>query len=377
MATIRLFAAAREAAATGRDTIPGATVGAVLDEAGRRYGDAFTAVLDTAQVWCNGEPARREDPVGDDDEVAVLPPVSGGSEALDPAVARARRPGTAGGRSTRAGDQARSGGADQVAAPVGLTRSLADGLVGGYDIDGPRIRLGLVWFVVLLVAVALGPWPLAVVMALVAGAAASQTSAAWRRVGMAANAPVAGLSALALPLAAALGTASLGLACVVVALVAVATSALTRAHRRGRRIWAMAGLTLRCGFPVGLAAASLVVIRHQEIGAAVSLVLLVSAYDLGDFVVGTDAATPIEGPVAGIVAALVVAFALGVFAVPPFVVSSALIFGGLAAVLFPLGQLVATELLPAAAARAQALRRLDSLLLVGPIWMAALWRFLQ
>jgi hypothetical protein len=260
---------------------------------------------------------------------------------------------------------------------VGLTRSLADGLVGGYDIDGPRIRLGLLWFVELLAAIALGPWPLAVVLAAVAGAAASQTAAAWRRVGVAANAPVAGLSALAMPLAAALGTASLGLACVVVAVVAVLVSVLVRDHRRRHRVWAMAGLTLRCGFPVGLAAASLVVIRHQEIGAAVSLVLLVSAYDLGDFLVGTDAATPIEGPVAGIVAALVVAFALGVFAVPPFVVSSALIFGGLAAVLFPLGQLVATELLPAAAARAQALRRLDSLLLVAPIWMAALWRFLQ
>jgi hypothetical protein len=157
----------------------------------------------------------------------------------------------------------------------------------------------------------------------------------------------------------------------------VVASTLNRQNRRTHRIWARAGLTLRCGFPVGFAAASLVIIRHQEIGAAVSLVLLVSAYDLGDFLVGTDAASPIEGPVAGIVAALVIAFALGVFAVPPFVVSSALIFGGLAAVLFPLGQLLATELLPEAAARAQALRRLDSLLLVGPIWMAALWRFLQ
>ena len=371
VATIRLFAAAREAAGTGRDTIPGSTVGAVLDEAEHRYGDGFAATLATAQVWCNGEPAQREDTVGDDDEVAVLPPVSGGSEALDPAVAARRRPAPAG-RAARSASPAPA----PAAAPVGLTRSLADGLVGGYDIDGPRIRLGLLWFVVLLVAIALGPWPLAVVMALVAGAAASQTAAAWRRVGLAANAPVAGLGALALPLAAALGTASLGLACVVVALLALAISAVSRSHRRRHRIWAMAGLTLRCGFPVGLAAASLVVIRHQEIGAAVSLVLLVSAYDLGDFVVGTDAVTPIEGPVAGIVAAVVVAFALGVFAVPPFVVSSALIFGGLAAVLFPLGQLVATELLPAAAARAQALRRLDSLLLVGPIWMAALWRFL-
>jgi len=363
VATIRLFAAARDAAGTGRDTIAGATVGQVLEEAERRYGPAFGAVLATAQVWRNGEPTSRDDPVADGDEVAVLPPVSGGSEALDPPVTR-----------SAAATRRR---ADPTATSVGFTRSLADGLVGGYDTDGPRIRLGLLWFVVLLVAIALGPWPLAVVLALVAGAAASQTAAAWRRVGLPANAPVAGLAALGMPLAAALGTGSLGLASVVVAALALLTAVASGRNRRRRRVWAMAGLTLRCGFPVGLAAASLVVIRHQEIGAAVSLVLLVSAYDLGDFLVGTDAANPIEGPVAGIVAALVVAFTLGVFAVPPFVLSSALIFGGLAAVLFPLGQLVATELLPAAAARAQALRRLDSLLLVAPIWMAALWRFLQ
>ncbi len=111
-------------------------------------------------------------------------------------------------------------------------------------------------------------------------------------------------------------------------------------------MWADAGLTLRCGYPVGLAAGSLVVIRHLEIGAAVSLVLLVCAYDLGDFVVGTEAGSPVEGPIAGIVAAMVIAFALGVFAVPPFALASALVFGGLAAALFPLGQLTATELLP-------------------------------
>ena len=122
---------------------------------------------------------------------------------------------------------------------------------------------------------------------------------------------------------------------------------------------------------MGLAAASLVVIRHLEIGAAVSLVLLVCAYDLGDFLVGTDAGTPVEGPVAGIVAALVVAFALGVFAVPPFVVSSALVFGGLAAALFPLGQLAATELLPGR--RRPGPRPCGGStrsLLVGPVWMA-------
>lgn len=78
MPTIRLFAGAREAAGTDRDTIDGGTVGAVLDRAVERYGTGFGALLGSCRVWVNGEPAERDDPVTDADEVAVLPPVSGG-----------------------------------------------------------------------------------------------------------------------------------------------------------------------------------------------------------------------------------------------------------------------------------------------------------
>jgi molybdopterin converting factor small subunit len=79
VAVLRLFAAARDAAGTGREVVDGPTVGAVLDAACRRFGERFTAVLEGCRVWRNGEPAGRDDAVGDDDEVAVLPPVSGGS----------------------------------------------------------------------------------------------------------------------------------------------------------------------------------------------------------------------------------------------------------------------------------------------------------
>jgi MoaD family protein len=78
MPTIRLFAGAREAAGTDRDTVDGDTVGAVLDVAVQRYGAGFEAILGSCRVWVNGEPAERDDPVADADEVAVLPPVSGG-----------------------------------------------------------------------------------------------------------------------------------------------------------------------------------------------------------------------------------------------------------------------------------------------------------
>lgn len=73
MATLRLFAAARDAAGVDRDTVPGTRVGEVLEVAVGRYGEAFAAVLRTATIWLNGEAARQEDPCGDGDEIAVLP----------------------------------------------------------------------------------------------------------------------------------------------------------------------------------------------------------------------------------------------------------------------------------------------------------------
>lgn len=79
MVVLRLFASAREAAGTGRDVVPGATVGEVITAARDRYGAAFAEVLEHCQIWRNGEPSDAADPVTDDDEVAVLPPVSGGA----------------------------------------------------------------------------------------------------------------------------------------------------------------------------------------------------------------------------------------------------------------------------------------------------------
>jgi sulfur-carrier protein len=79
MALVRLFASVREAAGTGRDTVPGATVGEVLAGARDRYGERFSALLGTCRIWVNGEAADDDTPVTEADEVAVLPPVSGGS----------------------------------------------------------------------------------------------------------------------------------------------------------------------------------------------------------------------------------------------------------------------------------------------------------
>jgi MoaD family protein len=81
---LRLFAAAREAAGRRADEFepgPDGTLGELLLEATLRYGPEFEAVLRTSRVWVNGdEPAAgTATAVHAGDEVAVLPPVSGGS----------------------------------------------------------------------------------------------------------------------------------------------------------------------------------------------------------------------------------------------------------------------------------------------------------
>jgi len=81
-----LFASAREAAGCGRDEFEladEAPLERLLDDAVARYGESFARVLDRARVWINGdEPAAgRATRLHADDEIAVLPPVSGGAGA--------------------------------------------------------------------------------------------------------------------------------------------------------------------------------------------------------------------------------------------------------------------------------------------------------
>lgn len=82
--TVRLllFAAAREAAGTARAERQAATLGDLVDGAIAAYGEHFAAVVATARIWVNGdEPAAgRATRLAPGDEVAVLPPVSGGCD---------------------------------------------------------------------------------------------------------------------------------------------------------------------------------------------------------------------------------------------------------------------------------------------------------
>lgn len=82
MARLRLFAGLRDAAGTGSVEIDASTVGEVLDAASDRFGPGFSAAAERARVWVNGDEAEAGSPVGPDDEVALIPPVSGGAGTL-------------------------------------------------------------------------------------------------------------------------------------------------------------------------------------------------------------------------------------------------------------------------------------------------------
>lgn len=83
MARVRLFASARQAAGTSLENIEGKTIDEVLQAAAEKFGAEFVAVMKTCRVWLNGEEAVGSTTVTDADEVAILPPVSGGCPSRD------------------------------------------------------------------------------------------------------------------------------------------------------------------------------------------------------------------------------------------------------------------------------------------------------
>jgi MoaD family protein len=76
---VRLFASLREDAGASEVEAAGRTVGELVDVLSSRYGDRFARVAAVASFVVNGERAERSTPVAEGDEVAVLPPVSGGA----------------------------------------------------------------------------------------------------------------------------------------------------------------------------------------------------------------------------------------------------------------------------------------------------------
>ena len=75
---LRLFAGAREVAGIGTASFEVETLDDLMKEAVNTYGEEFLKILNASRVWVNGESVDKNVVLVDGDEVAVLPPVSGG-----------------------------------------------------------------------------------------------------------------------------------------------------------------------------------------------------------------------------------------------------------------------------------------------------------
>jgi MoaD family protein len=75
---VRLFAALRELAGRSSTEADGRTVGDVADALSAQHGERFGQIVGVSTFVVNGERASRTTIVADGDEVAILPPVSGG-----------------------------------------------------------------------------------------------------------------------------------------------------------------------------------------------------------------------------------------------------------------------------------------------------------
>ena len=234
--------------------------------------------------------------------------------------------------------------------------------------DGPHIRLGLAWAALTMVATIAGPVVLSLVLSPVAAVAAAQAARSWRRSQRRVPWRVAAGGAGAVAFSSAFGLAGVvatvsAVAVLLASLLVVGPSAAPSSRHRFAPLF---GGLIAVVF--GLAGAAPVLLRGEGLIPAFVLLGFVHVYDASAYVVGSGANAPWEGPVAGVASIAAVTLAVAAVLSPPFRGASPWLLGFLAAALTPLGPIAAAELVGDGRARVPALRRLDGLLVVAPIW---------
>ncbi len=304
-------------------------------------------------------------------------PQSGQGSGAAPAVAAAGASTGArseGGTTRSAGAARPGGGPRRPPLPAWVVRLFAPP-----NIDGPRARFGIVWMLFAVPAVYFGaPW-VAALWGLHAGIAALQTGQVWRREGYRASRLVAAPAAVALPVLALFSYTAPGVVVLALPFVAMIAALVIPRRRRKLSAAAVAGATLRCAVPAGVAAMGMVFVARLGPQTGLVFLGLLSAYDLGFFVFGAETRSGVPGIVMGALTSLactgaLVAASVFLFRIPPFDGSTEeWVFGALVAVFAPLGQLIASLALPTARSWVPALRRLDSYILAAPVWAWVLW----
>jgi hypothetical protein len=244
------------------------------------------------------------------------------------------------------------------------------------DIDGPRVRMGIVWGFVTTVACVAGTLPLAAVFALVALAAAGQTCQAWRRARTTkANSnskrnrepypPVAIGGAVLMTFGAAAGPPGVAAAALLTTVASLVVSRATFGNKRYDAI-----LTAAIAFVVGASSASVIVTR-ERLGFAAALILLASVHVVegSTFIIGSGARHRWEATAAAAAAVAALTLATSAVLVPPFRGASAWVFGAIAIACTGLGRRAASAVLPTPDAPVPALRRLDGFLITGAAWV--------
>jgi hypothetical protein len=235
------------------------------------------------------------------------------------------------------------------------------------------VGLGVVWAVTTVAAVYGGAIWLALWLAPVAALAAASTLRSWgggrsrQRAAMIAAVVAAVITLAGLAgLWAATGVALLG--AVVVAGPALLSRAPRGSERDGPGAWPRMAMAI--GPAAGCAAA--VVARTYGLDQALVLIGMVCIYDSAAYLIGTGANNSWEGPVAGVASIGALTLLVAAVFFTPFRGNSPWILGALAAVLAPLGPVVARRFTADGDVRVPPLRRLDSLVLLGPAWVVGL-----
>jgi molybdopterin converting factor small subunit len=78
MAYLRFFGPMRDVTGVSCAEFSGDSLADVVAQATARYGEQFTRLVAVSQIWVNGESAAAETSLALGDEVAIIPPVSGG-----------------------------------------------------------------------------------------------------------------------------------------------------------------------------------------------------------------------------------------------------------------------------------------------------------
>lgn len=81
---VRLFASLRDLARASSVRVEAGSVGEMVEALAARFGQRFGQVAATGTVVVDGEPASSEQPLTGGEEVALLPPFSGGAPTRRP-----------------------------------------------------------------------------------------------------------------------------------------------------------------------------------------------------------------------------------------------------------------------------------------------------